>query len=245
MTVSLDRDDGVATLTLDRPERLNALDTPTLEALADALAEAETPDTRVLVLRGAGEAFSAGADVSELADLDVEGATAYVDRAQAATTALATFPAPTIAALDGYCLGGGWELALSCDLRVAAEDAVLGHTEIDLAVVPAWGGLRRLARLVDDETARRLVYFGERLDAQDAHEYDLVGDVVAPDQLDDRVASLAADLAEKPPFALRATKEAFATARLAREDDLRYQRRLWGALFGTDAQQAAMREFLE
>lgn len=245
MTVHLERDAGVATVMLDRPSRLNALDSDTLAALSEVLKQAADPDTRALVLRGAGEAFSAGADVEELVDLDVEAATAYVDRAQAVTSALTGFPAPTVAAIDGYCLGGGWELALCCDLRVASEDAVLGHTEIDLAVVPAWGGLDRLLTLVDDETARRLVYFGERVDAQDAHELGLVGDVVAADQLDDQVATLADDLADKPPFALRATKEAIAATELPEADGRRYRRRLWGSLFGTDAQRSAMAAFLE
>lgn len=245
MTVSLERQDGVATVTLERPDRLNALDMDTLTALGDTLAEANDPETRVLVLAGAGDAFSAGADVRELVEAEVEAALAYVDRAQAVTMALSTFPTPTVAAIGGYCLGGGWELALACDLRVASEAAVLGHTEIDLAVVPAWGGLERLRTLVDDETARRLVYFGERLDAQDAHELGLVGDVVAADQLDDQVGTLTADLVDKPAFALRATKEAFEAARLPAGDARLYRRRLWGTLFGTAAQREAMRSFLE
>lgn len=245
MSVQLDHEDDVATVTIDRPDRLNALDSATLLALGEAIEEANTAETHVLVLRGSGDAFCAGADVNELVALDPEGATDYVDRAHRVTTGLARFPAPTIAALDGYCLGGGWELALACDLRVATTSTVLGHTEIDLAVVPAWGGLRRLVRLTNDETARRLVFFGDRIDAQDAHELNLIGDVVAEDQLDDHVASLAADLAGKPGFALRATKEALASTWMARGDDLRYQRRLWGSLFGTDAQAAEMQAFLD
>ena len=163
--VRLDTDGGVGTVTIDRPERHNALDSATLAALESALADARDDDVRALVLTGAGEeSFSVGADVRELADASVAEADAYVETAQRVTRELAGFPAPTVAAISGYCLGGGWELALNCDLRVASERAVLGHTELDLAVVPVWGGVRKLVRLVGDETARRLVFFAERLD---------------------------------------------------------------------------------
>lgn len=243
MTVELDREDGVARVTLSRPERHNALDSETLEALADALVDAEDADA--LVLRGAGESFSSGADVRELVGMDVADADAYAARAQRATRALAEFPAPSVAAIDGYCLGGGWELALCCDLRVASTEAVVGYTEVDLSVVPAWGGLHRLVRLVDDETARRLVFFGDRVDAQDAHELGLVGDVVAADQLDEYVADTVSDLTDKPAFALRAAKSAIEGAYDDPDAARQRQRRLWSELFGTDEPQKAMRSFLD
>ena len=245
-TVRLDQDGGVGTVTIDRTDRHNALDSATLAALESALAEARTDDVAALVLTGAGEeAFSVGADVRELADATVPAADAYVETAQRVTTELAEFPAPTIAAINGYCLGGGWELALNCDLRVASERAVVGHTELELAVVPVWGGVRTLVRLVGDETARRLVFFGERLDAQDAYELDLVGDVIAHDNVDDYARGLAEDLADQPAFALQAAKEAFEYAWRERAADLGYQRRLWGELFGTETRREAMHSFLD
>lgn len=244
-TVRLDHDDAVATVTVDRPDRYNALDSATLAELDDRLAEARDADVDVLIFTGAGDdAFSVGADVRELVDADVAAADAYVERAQRVSRDLARFPAPTIAAINGYCLGGGWELALCCDIRVASERAVVGHTELDLAVVPVWGGLRRLVGLVGDETARRLVFFAERIDAQDAYEYGVIGDVVAHDEVASYVGELAADLADQPSFALRGAKEAFEFARREREADLGFQRRLWGELFGTERQREAMREFL-
>jgi enoyl-CoA hydratase/carnithine racemase len=245
-TVRLDQDGGVGTVTIDRTDRHNALDSATLAALESALAEARTDDVAALVLTGAGEeAFSVGADVRELADATVPAADAYVKTAQRVTTELAEFPAPTIAAINGYCLGGGWELALNCDLRVASERAVVGHTELELAVVPVWGGVRTLVRLVGDETARRLVFFGERLDAQDAYELDLVGDVIAHDNVDNYARGLAEDLADQPAFALQAAKEAFEYAWRERAADLGYQRRLWGELFGTETRREAMHSFLD
>ena len=206
-TIDLDREAGVATITIDRPDQLNALNTETLEALEEALTAAE--DARALVLTGAGEkAFAAGADIKYMAELSVAEAQAYAELGHRVTDAIEAFPAPVIAAVNGYAFGGGCELALACDLRVASERALVGQTEIDLGIVPGWGGTQRLSRLVGDELARRLVFFGERVDAQDAHQHGLVGEVVAHNQLDDHVARMAAELATKPKHALQAAKEA-------------------------------------
>jgi len=243
--IDLDRDDGVATITVDRPDRLNALNTDTLEALEEALAEAE--DARALVLTGAGDdAFVAGADIAYMADLSVAEAQAYAELGHRVTDAIEGFPAPVIAAINGYAFGGGCELALAADLRVASERAVLGQTEIDLGIVPGWGGTQRISRLVGDELARHLVFFGERVDAQDAHQYGLVGEVVAHDELDDHVAGMATELAAKPKHALRAAKEAMNQVHESHQSaGLTYERRAWSGLFGTDDQREGMRAFVE
>jgi len=246
--VQLDVDDaGVATITIDRPDRLNALDGATLESLLGALADAEAADARAIVLEGAGDdAFAAGADIPEMAEYGPAEAHAYADLGHDVTRAIETFPAPVIAALGGYALGGGLELALACDLRVAAESAVLGQTETDLGIVPGWGGTQRLPRLVGDETARRLIYFGDRIDGEDAYDLGLVGDLVAHDELDEYVADLAADLAARPQFALAAAKEAITKSH---ETDLGagldFERRTWASLFGTHDQREGMAAFLE
>jgi enoyl-CoA hydratase/carnithine racemase len=246
-TIRLEYEDGVATLTVDRPDRLNALNVETLTAIEAALDEAADEDVGALVLTGAGDdAFVAGADISYMQDLSTPEAQAYAELGHRIADELEQFPAPVIAAVNGYAFGGGCELALACDLRVATEDAVIGQTEIDLGIIPGWGGTQRLPRLVGDEIARRLVFFGERIDAQDAFEHGLVGEVVASDQLDDHVAELAADLAAKPTYALAAAKEAL---NQAHETDqaagLRYERRLWSGLFGTHDQREGMAAFLE
>ena len=243
-TIDLDREAGVATITIDRPDQLNALNTETLEALEEALTAAE--DARALVLTGAGEkAFAAGADIEYMAELSVAEAQAYAELGHRVTDAIETFPAPVIAAVNGYAFGGGCELALACDLRVASERALVGQTEIDLGIVPGWGGTQRLSRLVGDELARRLVFFGERVDAQDAHQYGLVGEVVAHNQLDDHVAEMAADLAAKPKHALQAAKEALNQVHEShRSAGLAYERRAWSGLFGTDDQREGMRAFV-
>jgi enoyl-CoA hydratase/carnithine racemase len=246
-TIRLEKEEGVATLTVDRPDRLNALNVDTLEAIEEALDEADDGETGALVLTGAGDdAFIAGADISYMQDLSTPEAQAYAELGHRVADKLERFPAPVIAAINGYAFGGGCELALACDLRVASEDAVIGQTEIDLGIIPGWGGSQRLPRLVGDEIARRLVFFGERIDAQDAHEHGLVGEVVASDQIDEYVAELAADLAAKPTYALAAAKEAINQAHeTTQEAGLRYERRLWSGLFGTHDQREGMQAFLE
>ena len=200
---------AVSTITIDRPEALNSLTVDTLEAFADAIDAAEAAAARALVVTGAGEkAFAAGADIAYMQDLSTAEAQAYAERGHAVVNALESFPAPVIASINGYAFGGGCEIAIACDLRVASERAVIGQTEIDLGIIPGWGGTQRLPRLVGDEVARRMIFFGERIDAQDAHEYGLVGDVMAHDELDDYVDGLAEELAAKPAGAMRAAKEA-------------------------------------
>ena len=246
-TVRLDVEDDVATVTVDRPDQLNALNVPTLEALGDALDDAEAADARALVLTGAGEkAFVAGADISHMAEMGVEEANEYAQLGHDVADAIENFPAPAVAAINGYAFGGGMELALACDLRVASERAVMGQTEIDLGIVPGWGGTQRLPRLVGDETARRLVYFGDRVDATDALEEGLVGEVVAHDELREHVADLAAELAAQPATALRAAKEAINQSHETTLDaGLDFERRTWAGLFGSDDQREGMTAFLE
>jgi len=247
-TIDFDVDDrGVATITVDRPEQLNALTAETLEAIGDALDEAADRDARVLVLAGAGdEAFVAGADISHMVDLSTPEAQAYAELGHRVADAIETFPAPTIAAVDGYAFGGGCELALACDLRVAAESAVLGQTEIDLGIIPGWGGTQRLPALVGDEVARRLIFLGERIDATEAAEVGFVGEVVADDDFEDRIDELAGELAAKPATALRAAKEALnAAGEGSAATGLALERRAWAGLFGTHDQREGMTAFLE
>ena len=240
-------DDGVGTLTVNRPEQLNALNVETLEAFDEALDAAEDGETRALIITGAGEdGFIAGADITHMQDLSVEEAYGYAELGHEVCDKIESFPAPVIAAVNGYAFGGGCEIALACDLRVASEQAVLGQTEIDLGIVPGWGGTQRLSRLVGDELARRLVFFGERVDATDAMEYGLVGDVVAHDELDDYVAEMAGELAAKPQFALQAAKEALNQVHEEPQAaGLAFERRLWASLFGTPDQREGMAAFVE
>jgi len=244
-SIRLDREGDVATITVDRPESMNALNIDVLEALGEALAEAE--DARVLVLTGAGEqAFVGGADIAYMSELPVTEAQDYAELGHRVTDAVESFPGPVIAAINGYAFGGGCELALAADLRVASQNAVIGQTEIDLGIVPGWGGTQRLSRIVGDATARRMVFFGERVDAEDAQRLGLVGKVVAQSELDDHVGEMAAGLAEKPAFALRSAKEALNQVHETHQSaGLAYERRLWSGLFGTPDQREGMEAFVE
>ncbi len=246
-TIALDIDDDIATLTIDRPESLNALTVETLEAMEAALAEAADAGVRALVLAGAGDrAFVAGADISHMVELTTPEAQAYAELGHRVADTIETFPAPVIAAIDGYAFGGGSELALAADLRVASEDAVIGQTEIDIGIIPGWGGTQRLSRLVDDGTARRMVFLGERLDAHAAEEVGLVGEVVSPDEFDDRIDELAGELAAKPAFAMRAAKEALNAAHEgSAATGMGLERRAWSGLFGTHDQREGMAAFVE
>ncbi|AZQ14214.1 enoyl-CoA hydratase/isomerase family protein [Halorubrum sp. PV6] len=247
ITLDVDDDSGMATITVDRPAQLNALTVDALEALGDALDEAAEAGARALVIAGAGdEAFIAGADISYMVDLSTPEAQAYAELGHRVANAIESFPAPTVAAIDGYAFGGGAEIALACDLRVAAERAVIGQTEIDLGIIPGWGGTQRLPRLVGDETARRLVFLGERIDASEAADIGLVGEVVPDDAFDERIAELSRELAAKPAVATRAAKEALDAARDgATETGLALERRAWAGLFGTHDQREGMAAFVE
>lgn len=244
-TVTITRTDGIATITVDRPDSLNALNVNTLEALDRAIDETE--DARVVVLTGAGEdAFVAGADIGHMKELSVAEAMAYAELGHRICDRLVNHPAPVIAAVNGYAFGGGCELALACDLRVASENAVLGQTEIDLGIVPGWGGTQRLSRLVGDAAARRMVFLGERLDAESAAEIGLVGEVVPQADLDSVVEGLAEELAAKSRFALAAAKEALNQVHEGHQSaGLTYEKRLWSGLFGTADQREGMEAFVE
>jgi enoyl-CoA hydratase/carnithine racemase len=247
IALDVDAETGVATLTVDRPEQLNALTVDTLEAIEAALDEAEAAGARALVLAGAGDdAFVAGADISYMVELSTPEAQAYAELGHRVAAAIESFPAPTVAAIDGYAFGGGCELALACDLRVASESAVLGQTEIDLGIIPGWGGTQRLPPLVGDEVARRLIFLGERIDGAEAAEIGFVGEVVDDDAFDDRIDELARELAAKPAVAIRAAKEALnAAGDGSAATGLALERRAWAGLFGTHDQREGMRAFLE
>ncbi|SIS01624.1 enoyl-CoA hydratase/isomerase family protein [Natronorubrum thiooxidans] len=246
-TVQLDWDGAVATLTVDRPDALNALNVQTLEAMGEALTEAADEGARALVLTGAGDdAFIAGADIAYMQDLETPTAQEWGELGHDVADALEAFPAPTIAAVNGYAFGGGCEMAMACDLRVASESALIGNTEIDLGIIPGWGGTQRLPELVGDETARRMIFLGERLDAESAAEAGLFGEVVADEDLEDTVTELAEQIAAKPAVAMRAAKQAINQRHEGPQAaGLTYEQRAFASLFGTPDQREGMTAFVE
>lgn len=241
-TIEVEREDGVVWLRIDCPDSNNVLTVATLEALEAALSEVES--ARALVLTGTGDSFAAGADIEHLRDLSSPRAQAYAELGHRVTGGIEQFPAPVIAAINGHAFGGGLELALASDIRIASEQAVMGQTEIDLGIIPGWGGTQRLPRIAGDEIARRMIFFGERVDATDAYEYDIVGDVIAHGQLESYAEEMATELAEKPRFAMRTAKEALNRAGGTTENGLAFERRAWASLFDTSDQREGMDAFL-
>jgi enoyl-CoA hydratase len=246
--IALERRDGAAILTVDRPEAMNALDLEHLGTLRDRLAELAADDeARVVVLTGAGEkAFVAGADIKYMQGLDVLGARRWGELGHECGNLLETMPKPTIAALNGFALGGGCELALACDLRLASTNARLGQPEINLGILPGWGGSLRLARATTLGFAKELVLTGRQVGAEEALERGLVNAVHEPGELMEKTLELCRTLAEKSPLALAYAKEA---VNLALQGDhganLATEARLFAMLFGTEDQREGMAAFVE
>ena len=210
MTVDASRADGVTTLTINRPDAMNAFDVATLTALCDRLRDsAGDADTRVIVLTGAGDrAFAAGADIKYMSALDVDEAKEWGGLGHECGRLLETMPQPTLAAINGFALGGGCELALACDIRYAARGAKLGQPEINLGIIPGWGGTQRLARVAGLGFAKELILTGRLVDSDEALERGLVNRVFDGEELLPRTMETARLLASKSPVALAAAKEA-------------------------------------
>ncbi|HYY93421.1 MAG TPA: enoyl-CoA hydratase-related protein [Pyrinomonadaceae bacterium] len=246
-TLLLERRGRVAVITINRPAKLNALNIQTRAEGAAALDELrEDEEVRVVVITGAGEkAFVAGADIAEF-----EGRTAVTQRdvmtARSLFTAVDTFPKPVIAMINGFCLGGGCELALSCDLRVAGEGARFGQPEINLGIIPGGGGTQRLTRLVGEGKAMEMILTGEMIDAHTAYQIGLVNLVVPAADLEAKTLELANRIAEKSPVALRLAKEAVkAASRSNLDEGLRREVDLFALCFSSEDKDEGVRAFLE
>ena len=246
-TLLFEQRGAVGLITFNRPDKLNALNIKTREegaALLDRLAQDDT--VRVVVFTGAGDkAFVAGADIKEF-----EGRTANMQRsvmlARSLFNALDTFPKPIIAMINGFCLGGGCEMALACDLRIASDKARLGQPEINLGIIPGGGGTQRLTRLVGEGKAMEMILTGDMIDAATAHAIGLVNMVVPHAELEAKTMALAARIAEKSPIALRLAKEAVKLASRSNLDEgLRREVDLFALCFASEDKEEGVRAFLE
>lgn len=241
-------EDGWTELTLNRSEVLNALSRGLLTALLAAVREASArPECRVLILTGAGErAFAAGADIAEMAGLQPDEVGRFVALGQEVTVALEACPQPVIAAVNGYALGGGCEIALACDLIVASNTAQFGQPEVTLGVPPGWGGTQRLPRRVGIGIARRMIYTGERVGAEEALGIGLADRVVPAGLLQQETRAFAAQLAAHSREGMAASKEALhAAGDLPLGDGLAREAELFARAFATDARRAAMERFVK
>jgi enoyl-CoA hydratase/carnithine racemase len=206
--VRVRREGAVAVLTLDRPGKLNALSSALERDLAEALDADEVASSAAVVLAGAGRAFSAGADVHELREQDVAAILAYYRSTGQVYERVAALRQPTIAAIHGYCLGGGFELALACDLRVADATAVFGLPEVSIGIVPSSGGLTRLVRAVGPARAKELMLLRDRFDADEALRLGLLTAVVPEGSAEARAIEIGTELARLPPLAVEVAKRA-------------------------------------
>lgn len=246
MTVNLEVADGVGTVRIDRPP-MNALDIATQDRLLEMAGDlAARDDVRAVVLWGGPKVFAAGADIKEMQAMDHPAMVARSKGLQEAFTAVARLPKPVIAAVNGYALGGGCELALCADLRIAGEKTRLGQPEIQLGLIPGAGGTQRLARLVGPARAKDLIFTGRHVRAEEAQRIGLVDRVVPDEEVYDRAREWAAELAKGPAMALRAAKESVDTGLETDIDTgLTVERTWFAGLFATEDREEGMRSFVE
>ncbi|MCK4791158.1 MAG: enoyl-CoA hydratase/isomerase family protein [Desulfobacteraceae bacterium] len=239
--------DGIGRVQFNRPEKLNALNPEVFRDLEAIVSCCEEDDSiRVIVLTGNEKAFVAGADIEHMAKGDIRVSYELTDQNMRVFERLADLPKPTIAAISGYALGGGCEIALCCDFRIAADNAVFGQPEITLGIIPGAGGTQRLPRLVGIGPATELVFTGEIIKADKAEQIGLVSKVVPLDQLETEVKSLAVKLMERPALALRAAKTALRKGLNASlKEGLQIEQDLFCMLFGTEDQKEGMAAFLD
>jgi len=245
--VLLEITDGVAWLTVNRPESLNALTSQVVAALEAALHGLdEDAAVKVIVLTGAGEkAFVAGGDIKEMAGMGPLEAKAYARRGQQLVTLIGGMRKPVIAAVNGYALGGGLELALACDFIYASEKAKLGLPEVTLGVIPGFGGTQNLPRLIGPNRAKELISSGKALTAQQAKEWGIVNEVFPPEELRPKVTEIAQTIARNGMLAVACAKDAIVNGlNMSREDGLRYESALFSALFASEDQKEGMQAFL-
>ena len=244
--VRVERDQGIATIRLDRP-KMNALNAQVQDEIAAAALEVDAdPGVRAVVLYGGEKVFAAGADIKEMAEASFAQVAADSRRLQAAFTAVARVGKPVVAAVTGYALGGGLELALCADFRVAGENARIGQPEILLGIIPGAGGTQRLPRLVGPARAKDIVFTGRFVGAAEALQIGLVDKVVPDDQVYRAARNLVAQYASGPAVALRAAKQAIdAGLEVDLDSGLEIERLNFAALFATEDQRTGMRSFIE
>lgn len=248
-TITVERDGPIATITLNRPNVLNALNLAMLDELGRALATLDADDAlRAVILTGAGpKAFAAGADIAELNALpDARAGEEQARRGQALTVAIERLRVPVIAAVNGFALGGGCEIAMACDIRIASENAKFGQPEVNLGIVPGYGGTQRTTRLLGEGWAMYLCLTGEMIDAQEALRIGLVQKVLPADALIGEARRIAELIAAKAPLAITATKRAIVDgAALTLADGLALEALRFGYAVSTEDFREGSRAFLD
>ncbi len=238
----------IATITINRPDKLNALNQETIREISSSLDEAEKDENiRVIVITGAGDrAFSAGADISEMKGKTPIDLQKSCRRTQEMMNKVEEMEKPVIAAINGYALGGGLELAMACDFRIASENARVGQTEINIGLIPGWGGTQRLPRFVGKAMAKEMVFTGRMIDAKTAERLGLINSVVEADQLKSTVKQFAEELSSRAPVAVKMAKQLINNST---ETDLRigmmHEAESFGILSSTEDVKEGITAFLE
>jgi enoyl-CoA hydratase len=248
--VSVERDGHLATVTIQRPDKLNALNPTVLRELTavfhELIERAANDEVRAAILTGAGKAFVAGADIAEMATMNSIAARRFADAGHRLGALIEGAPFPVIAAVNGFALGGGCELALACDFIYAADSAKLGQPEVNLGVIPGFGGTQRLLRRIGPARARELVYTGDMINAEQALAIGLVNAVVPASELLPRARETAQKIAARGPLAIAAAKRVILRGEsldLAAANELEAQ--AFSTLFGSEDQKSGMKAFLE
>jgi enoyl-CoA hydratase len=246
-TITLERRGAVAVLTINRPDKLNALNKTVHAEGVAALDELRKDDSvRVLVITGSGpKSFIAGADISEF-----EGQTPVTQRdlfhEKTFFNTIDSFPKPIIAMINGFCLGGGNELAMACDIRICTENARFSQPEINLGIMPGGGGTQRLTNLIGEGRSMEMILTGDMIDAATAHKFGLVNHVYSADEIEEKTMEMANKIAEKAPIALQLCKEAVKFASRSNLDEgLRREVDLFAICFSTEDKQEGVSAFLE
>ena len=245
-----EKKDGVAWITLNNPERYNALDYEMRKELISALQDASKDENiRVVVIKGSGKAFCAGGNIREFIEWKPIDALKYmkeVGTSLAITKIIMEMPKPVIALVHGYCFGGGFELAQSCDIIIASDDAVFGQPEVNVGLIPGGGGTQRLPRFIGEKKAKELIFTGRRVSAGELERLGLVNKVVPQDKLVEAANEIIEEIKSKSPIVIAAAKEAInASFKLGLEDGFKYEAQIFAQLFSTEDQKEGAKAFLE
>ena len=245
--ISYEAEGNVGVITITREKALNALNSQVLDELNQTLDNVDLDAVRCLILTGAGEkSFVAGADIGEMSTLTKAEGEAFGKKGNDVFRKLETFPIPVIAAINGFALGGGCEISMSCDIRICSENAVFGQPEAGLGITPGFGGTQRLARIVGVGKAKEMIYGARNIKAEEAYRIGLVNNVYPLEELMLAAKKLASTIAANAPIAVRACKKAINEGLDAAMDDaIVIEEKLFGSCFETEDQKAGMGNFLE
>ena len=245
--VDVEHDEEIAIVSVNVPEKRNAMDVDTRKVLREELEAVAADDSvRAIVLRGGGETFISGSDVSLFLEMDPFDAQAYTEYTQGLYNYVESIPKPVIAAIDGYAMGGGLEISMCCDLRIATEDAMLGQSELAIGAIPGGGGTQRLSRMVGIGVAKELMFTGNPIPADRAHELGLVNRVVPEEELLSEATSLAGEITRHSPAVFRVLKDVVnAGHRTDLDAGLELERLAWSLAFATEDLDEGVEAFLE